>query len=100
MERQAHWDTKCTDCSTHAQTDRQTERYQGQRYLHELPIHPWPDLIELAHNCMLGDVDGHLCKEDLATLPQQVLIRQPVPAVVHLLHLMTGEVNASQRLPE
>lgn len=49
---------------------------------------------------MLGNVNGHLCKEDLATLPQQVLIRQPVPAVVHFLHLITDEVTAAKRLPE
>lgn len=55
--------------------------------LHELSVHPRPDLVELAHHSMLCHVDGNLCNEDLATLSQQVLIRQPVPAVVHLLHL-------------
>ena len=55
--------------------------------LHELPVDSGPDLIELANNSMLSHVNGHLCQEDLAALPQQVLIRQPVPAVVHLLHL-------------
>ena len=55
--------------------------------LHELSVDSGSDLIELANNSMLSHINGHLCQEYLAALPQQVLIRQPVPAVVHLLHL-------------
>lgn len=37
---------------------------------------------------MLGHIDGHFSQEDLATLPQQILVWQPVPTVVHLLYLV------------
>ena len=60
---------------------------QDDADLHELSVNSWPDLIEFAHNSMLGHINGHFSQEDLATLPQQVLVRQPVPTVIHLLHL-------------
>ncbi len=64
---------------------------QDNADLHELSVNSWPDLIELAHNSMLGHINGHFSQEDLATLPEQVLVRQPVPTVIHLLYLVPVE---------
>ena len=61
----------------------------GWADLHELSVDSRPDLIELAHNSMLSHINGHFGKEDLATLPQQLLVWQPMPAVVHFLYLQT-----------
>ena len=55
-------------------------------YLHELSVYSWPDFIEFPHHSMLGHINGQFSQKDLATLPQQVLIRQPVstrPVVAH-----------------
>lgn len=56
-------------------------------HLHKLAIHAWSDLIELAHHSMLGDVNHNLCQKDLPALPQELPAWQPLPAVVHFLHL-------------
>lgn len=65
--------------------------------LHEFSVHPRSDFIEFADNSMLGYINGHFCCKDLATLPQQVLIGQPTPTVVHLLYLVSSPVTVIQQ---
>ena len=56
--------------------DRTTSRIQ-RSHLHEFPIHPWADLIELAQHRMLDHVDDHLSRKDVCAASQKLCIRYP-----------------------